>query len=218
MNKLDVPIFDSISNFVHHELETRHVAIKSYRRWEEPVIRAAGFEVMVDVSAFSKVADAMVINWDWDVFREALLARQLQGMTLHPLLKDKGLVKFDLEPTIDIEISWHLNKDLIRNLSAQRSAQNSVEEARAWMERINNELKPVLKGHDLINRWHVELEGSPSGRIITTISLISYIQYSFVDLTQLEQIQRYLSRKLQTLLVLNAKILRILHGFQHAAA
>jgi hypothetical protein len=210
MNKLDVPIFDSISHFVRRELELRHVHVASYRRWEEPVIRAAGFELNVDISPYSHIVESMVINWDWDVFREALLAKQLAGMNQHPLLKDQSLVKFDLEPTIDIEISWHISRKLLQHFQDKQAGISSIDFARLWMDRVNAELKPVLKGHDLINRWHVELEGSASGRIISTVSLISYLQYSFVDLNQLELIQRYLSRKLQSLLLMNTKIMRAL--------
>lgn len=217
MNRLDVPIFDSISNFVRRQLEERHVHIKSYRRWEEPVIRAAGFEAAIDVSAFSDVVDAMVINWDWDVFREALLASQLNGMAQHPLLKDKSLVKFELEPTIDIEISWHLSKNSLIALNGSTD-NKSMDAARKWMEQVNDALKPVLNGHDLINRWHVEMEGTAVSRTVTSVSLISYVQYSFIDLQHLELIQRYLGRKLQNLLLLNAKILRILTEKSRLAA
>jgi hypothetical protein len=218
MSKLDVPIFDSISHFVRRELELRHVHISGYKRWEEPVIRAAGFEVTVDIAQFSETVQEMVINWDWDIFREALLARQLEGMSLHPLRKDTSLVKFDLEPSIDIEISWHLSPKLLGHFNKASIAQNSIDHARNWMDVVNNELKTILKGHDLINRWHVELEGSASGRIVSTMSLITYLQYSFVDLTQLEQIQRYISRKLQSLLVLNTKILRAINLADREAA
>jgi hypothetical protein len=215
---MQYPIFSSISNFVRSELDRRNIDIVRFRSWEESVIRASGFEVEIDLRRSSDFIKKLVINWDWDLYREYALAKQLKGMTEHPLLEKKQLSKFGLEPTVDIELSWIINEQEIQDLAKRTAGNARIEVAKKWMQLINGELSSHVVVDGLINRWHVDIDGDIHGKYLSTISLISYLQYNFVDLTQLDQIQRYLGRKLQTLFLTSNRVIKAINHATELAA
>lgn len=215
---MQYPIFSSISNFIRGELDRRNVDIVRFRSWEESVIRASGFEVEIDLRKSSSLIRKLIINWDWDLYREYALARQLKGMGEHPLLEQKQLAKFGLEPTVDIELSWIINELQIQDLAKNNIGNSRIEVARNWMQQINDELSKHIMVDGLINRWHVEIDGDIQGKYLSTISLISYFQYNFVDLTQLDQIQRYLGRKLQSLFLISNRVIKAINHATELAA
>ena len=212
------PIFNSISNFVKNELEQRNVTVSKFRQWEEALIKATGFEVIVDLSSIESCTKNIIINWDWDQYKEYTLAKQLKGMSEHPLLQNKQFSRFGLEPTVDIEVAWIIDEGLIQQMSSHSEGSHRVEVASKWMKEVNKALSYNSSRDTMINRWHVEIEGDEYGKFLSTISLISYFQFNFVDLQELEQIHRYINKKLQHLLLISSRVMRVLDSVKATAA
>lgn len=212
------PIFNSISNFVKSELEHRNVTVSKFRQWEEALIKASGFEVIVDLNTREGRTKNIVINWDWDQYKEYTLAKQLKGMSEHPLLQNKQLSRFGLEPTVDIEVAWVIDEELIQKMSTNAEGSQRVDVASKWMKEVNKVLSYSSSRDTMINRWHVEIDGDEYGKYLSTISLISYFQFNFVDLQELEQIHRYLDKKLQQLLLISSRVMRVLDTVNAEAA
>ncbi|GAA5520349.1 hypothetical protein LQ318_01365 [Aliifodinibius salicampi] len=203
------PIFNSVVNRIESDLQRREISIQSFRTWDEDRINATGLEIKIDVSQDSDFIKAIAINFDWDRFRETVLAKQLKGMEEHPFLQEENMVSTSISPDIDIEVTWLFNE---RASNPDLSAQNGyhkVEAASQWMEEINHKVNDLLADDDIISRWHVEVDGTPSGKYLTAVNLLSYFQYTFSDLNSLNEVHKFVLRILQELLIKSNRVIKL---------
>lgn len=195
------PIFKSIVNTIDTQLEKRGVNSTKYRTWEDNKINAIGLELIIDLEKISSFIHSLAINFDWDSFREASVAKKLEGMKEHPFLKIDQLTKSNIPPSIDIEMSWLFNIDVCQPTIYGKEGNYRIEEASKWMESISKEINSILKNENIITRWHIEIEGDENGRYLSAINLISYFQYEFTNLATVNEVNTFISRRLQDLLL-----------------
>lgn len=215
---MNYPIFGAIVNQIEARLAKRSINVEQFRVWNEEKINAMGLEIRVDLSERSRHVKNLVINLDWDKFREAALAKQLPGMSKHPLLKNDLYTKPNISPHMDVETIWHMDEDDLYRKLESTIGNRRMEAAGHWMEDINKELKRILTEENLITRWHVEIEGDINGRYATDMSLISYLQYHLDEFTTLNDIHRYLEEHLQKILLRTDAIIKIASKTSEAAA
>ncbi len=206
---MNYPIFNSISNLIESELTKRQLDIHTFRTWKENRINATGLELSINVGEHSEYIDKVIINFDWDKFREISLARELQGMERHPLLNGDPEDTFRLPPAIDIEIVWQFDQSVIATLGHSLYGTDRIDAASRWMEVINEALPPQMHSGDTITRWHIEVEGDEHGRYLSVMSLNTYLRYSFENSKTLAEVHRFIVRKLQSLLMITQKVLQI---------
>ena len=203
------PIFNSVVNRIESDLNKREFTINTFRTWNEDRINATGLEIEFDLKPKSDFLKALSINFDWDRFRETVLAKQLQGMEEHPFLQEDKMVSTSISPAIDIEITWLFDEKAPHSSLAAHNGHHRLEEASQWMEQISKEVNELLSDDDIITRWHVEVEGSESGKYLSAVNLISYFQYTLEDMNSLNDVHDFVSRCLQELLVKANRVLRI---------
>ncbi len=206
---MNYPIFNSITNLIEAELTKRNLDVVTFRTWKENRINATGLELGINISKHSEYINKVVINFDWDKFREMSLARQLRGMEKHPLLIEDQENPFNLHPSLDIELVWLFNQSVTASLGNSPYGTDRIDAASRWMEAINNALPPHMHSGDTITRWHIEIEGDKHGRYLSVMSLNTYLQYSFEDLKTLSDAHQFILRKLQYLLMTSQKVIQI---------
>lgn len=206
---MNYPIFNSITNLIEAELTKRNLDVITFRTWKENRINATGLELSIDISQHSEFINKVVINFDWDKFREMSLARQLRGMEKHPLLIEDQENPFNLPPSIDIEVVWLFNQSVTSSLGSSPYGTDRIDAASRWMEAINDALPQHMHSGDTITRWHIEIEGDEHGRYLSVMSLNTYLQYSFEDLKTLSDTHQFILRKLQYLLMITQKVIQI---------
>jgi len=206
---MNYPIFNSITNLIEAELTKRNLDVITFRTWKENRINATGLELSIDISKHSEFINKVVINFDWDKFREMSLARQLRGMEKHPLLIEDQANPFNLPPSLDIEVVWLFNQSVTSSLGNSPYGTDRIDAASRWMEAINNALPQHMHSGDTITRWHIEIEGDEHGRYLSVMSLNTYLQYSFEDLKTLSDTHQFILRKLQYLLMITQKVIQI---------
>jgi hypothetical protein len=202
------PIFKAIVNTIDTQLSQRNIRSKKFKTWEDNKINAIGLELIIDVNDSTQYIQDISINFDWDSFRETTVAKDLKGMSGHPFLKIDQLRKSSIKPTIDIELAWNFKVDHCQPESLDRSGNNRIQRASEWMEAISKEINRLLQSDNIITRWHIEIEGDEHGRYLSAINLISYFQYELSDLTDMNQIQHYVSRRLQDLLLKANRVIK----------
>lgn len=203
------PIFNSIVNTLESEFAKRDIKLKNFRTWNEDRINATGLEILIDLEGSSDFFKALSINFDWDRFRETTLARQLEGMEEHPFLQDKNQVKSTISPIIDIEVSWIFDERACQPAEPGETTDHRIEAAGNWMEQISKEINNLLADDDIITRWHIEIEGDEYGKYLSAINLISYFQYTLTTLSSLNEVQRFVTRRLQELLIKANKVVKL---------
>ncbi|MEL7834983.1 hypothetical protein [Fodinibius sp. Rm-B-1B1-1] len=203
------PIFNSVVNRIESDLIKRDFTINTFRTWNEDRINATGLEIEFDLRPKSDFLKALSINFDWDRFRETVLAKQLKGMEEHPFLQEDKMVSTSISPAIDIEITWLFNEKSPQSGLAAQNGHHRLEEASQWMEDISKEVNELLADDDIITRWHIEVEGSESGKYLSAVNLISYFQYTLEDMNSLNDVHEFVSRCLQELLVKSNRVLQI---------
>ncbi len=203
------PIFNSVVNRIESDLKERDITINSFRTWNEDRINATGLEIEFDLQKKSNFLKALSINFDWDRFRETVLAKQLTGMEEHPFLQEENMVSTSISPVIDIEITWLFNEKAPHPRLAANNGNHRLEAASQWMEEISKEVNQLYADDDIITRWHIEVEGSESGKYLSAINLISYFQYTLEDLNSLNDVHNFVLKCLQELLVKSNKVLKI---------
>ncbi len=206
---MNYPIFSAIVNQMETRLARRSINIDQFRVWNEDKINATGLEIGVDLTNRSNHVNRLVINLDWDKFREASLARQLPGMEKHPLLNDTTYYRESVSPYVDVEAIWYLDEQALYEKLKSTIGNRRMEAASHWMEHINAELKRVFTEENLITRWHVEIEGDFNGRYVTDMSLISYMQYHINSFKSLNDIHAHLEKNIQLLLQRTNVIMKI---------
>src|SRR5690606_38477883 len=120
------PIFNSVVNRIEAELVRRSIPIKRFKTWDENAINATGLEIVFDLSDQNDAIKTVTINFDWDKFREASMAGQMEGMSRHPLLKSKSEPMPTVTPSMDVEMSWQFNESIPLQISKSREGTQRV--------------------------------------------------------------------------------------------
>jgi hypothetical protein len=210
---MQYPIFHSIVNKVQASLSRSQINVSKFRTWEETQINATGLEIWIDLAGSTRYLKAVSINFDWDRFRETRIAQQLEGTERHPLLKAPHLVESNVEPVIDIEVIWYFDQEKCQPAGSDAQANGSgnyrINVASRWMSETSKQVNELLLSDDIITRWHIEIEGDENGKYLTAINLISYFQYPLSDLESLNNVHKYVERKIHNLLYKINRVVRI---------
>lgn len=203
------PIFNSVVKRIESDLKKRNIAVNSFRTWDEDRINATGLEIEIDLNAESDFLRAVSINFDWDRFRETVLARQLEGMEEHPFLQEENMVSTSISPAIDIEMAWLFDEKAPHPQLAAHNGNHCLEAASQWMEEISKEVNQLLANDDIITRWHFEVEGDEDGKYLSAVNLLSYFQYQLSGLKSLNEVHDFVVKCLQELLVKARRVIKI---------
>jgi hypothetical protein len=195
----EYPIFNSVVNRIETELIKYNVNLKSFKTWTEASINATGLEIIADLPS-DELIKSVIINFDWDKFREVSLARSMDGMSRHPLLKDKHSKLTPVSPSLDIEISWQFNEGIPFKISPSRLGVNRIKVASDWMDSINKSANQTLPRDCNLSRWHVDIDGDFDGRFISQMTFITYLSIPLDTVTSLTGLQQRIDRNLQLLL------------------
>lgn len=205
---MEYPIFNSIINKIKTDLQNRDIKTQNFRVWSDTTINAIGLDVGIDLSHASEHIKTLNIHLDWDKFREINLARQLDGMQNHPMLKRGTFTDIKVNPRIDAEVNWVFNVEHIYNSLNDRKGKVRVDAASRWMDVINQKIRGVIHSDEL-TRWHVEIEGDTEGRYLSVMSLISYFDYDLDAINNLNDLHAFLGRRLQQILVKTNKVIMV---------
>lgn len=206
---MQYPIFNSIINTVETNLERKGIPTEMFKTWENSKINATGLELEIGLKDVSDYMSTLSINFDWDSFREVSLARKLKGMESHPLLENDHLKDINIIPSIDVECTWHFNSESCQPIQPDALGNYRLENASSWMESISKSVNTFLAKDDIITRWHVEIEGDENGKYLSAINLISYFQYNITHPNNLNEVNTYVARRLQSLLYKSNKVINI---------
>jgi hypothetical protein len=77
------------------------------------------------------------------------------------------------------------------------------------MESISKQINETLRNENIITRWHIEIEGDEQGKYLSAINLISYFQYELGAAEDLNELQLYVSRRLQDLLLKGNRVITL---------
>ncbi len=201
------PIFNSVVNTIDTKLEKRGIRTHKFNTWENNKINAAGLELEITLSKVSQFMQSLSINFDWDGFRERALANRLEGMESHPFLKVEKLSETEVIPSIDIEMTWLFDVDLCQPELPGETGNYRIDKASQWMESISKRVNDLLKESDIITRWHIEIEGDENGKYLSAINLISYFQYQLDEPKSLNEVNQFVSKRLQDLLLKANKVI-----------
>ncbi len=204
------PIFNTFINRIKSDLNRKNIEPAAFNVWTDETINATGLEIKIDLTGVSEHVRDVTINFDWDKFREINCARQLPGMEKHPLLTTNILVEHSsVLPGMDVEVTWNLRPDVILNEKSEVADADRIERASVWMDTINKRIHDTLPADYIISRWHIEVDGDTVGRYLSTMSLISYFQFTLNQMTDLNQILEFISKKLQLILIRSNRIIQI---------
>lgn len=206
---MQYPIFQSIVNKIDASLNKRNINVVKFKTWEEAKINAAGLEILIDLQDSTNHLTRLSINFDWDRFREAALATQLNGTDKHPMLKARHLTEANVAPAIDVELVWYFNESSCQPSSTNGETDYRIKAAGEWMDRASKKVNELLISDDIITRWHLEIDGDENGKYLSAINLISYFQFSMAKLESLNEVQSFVTRKLTHLLFKANKIIKI---------
>src|SRR5699024_332249 len=142
-------------------------------------------EIVIDANTPNNYIKAVTINFDWDRFRETVMAQQLDGLDEHPMLQEKNLKSITVAPKIDIEISWVFDETKAAIALPAHSQEDRLEHASKWMKKISQKANRLLLEDNIITRWHLEVEGIHNKKHLSSVSLISYFQYTLTHLKSL---------------------------------
>jgi hypothetical protein len=215
---MQYPIFNSIIKKIESELQGSGINPVKFRVWKDTTIHAIGLEMGIDVSDEKSGIREISINFDWDKYREVKMARQLKGMNQHPLLNKETLPISSIIPTIDVEISWNFDEVSITNNLRGATNDGRLEYASTWMKNINEHLNEILPTEKLISRWHLDVETDYNGKYVSSMSLITYFQYSLKNVDDINDIHTQISARLHTILNRSGRILKLAKNSRPVAA
>ncbi|MCC5933076.1 MAG: hypothetical protein LAT75_02725 [Candidatus Cyclonatronum sp.] len=203
---------------IETELGRRNINPSKFRVWNDPTINAAGLELALEPADAGCGVREITVNLDWDSFREAKLANQLEGMAKHPLLKKRDLLSSKVPVTIDIETAWHFDEQQIIDLPPNGDADARISYASSWMNSLNQEMAFMLQTGKLLHRWHIEVDGDQHGKYISAMALLLYHQYSFRDAKNLSEVHDEVSIKLDNILRKSSLVLDLARKTRPVAA
>ncbi|WP_124245575.1 hypothetical protein [Cyclonatronum proteinivorum] len=203
---------------IEAELGERNINPSKFRVWHDPTINATGLELALEPTDPGCGVREISINLDWDTFREAKLAKQMEGMAKHPLLNKRELLSGKVPVTIDIETAWHFDEKQIIDLPSNGDVEARISYASMWMNSLNQEMAYMLQSGKLLHRWHIEVEGDQHGRYISAMSLLLYHQYSFKEARNLAQVHDEVRLKLDTILRKSSLVLDLARKTRPQAA
>lgn len=206
---MQYPIFQSVVNIIRDSLNKRNVNVNKFKTWEETQINATGLEVWIDLSESTDHLNAISVNFDWDRFKETKLAQQLEGTEKHPLLKSPHLKDINISPVIDIEVTWHFEVDKCQPKITNGDSNYRINAASKWMSEASKKVNELLQSDNIITRWHIEIEGDEEGKVLTSINLISYFQYSLEEMDSINNVHKFIERRFQHLLYKMNRVVRI---------
>lgn len=206
---MQYPIFQSVVNKINSSLAKRNINVLKFKIWEEAKINAAGLEIEIGLKESTNHLFRLDINFDWDMFREASLANQLDGTDKHPMLKQRHLTEVSIRPSIDVELVWHFDVNKSQPRETGGNAEYRIKMAGEWMGSVSRDVNELLISDDIITRWHLEIEGDHDGKYLSAIQLISYFQFSMQELKSLNEVHSYVDRKLTHLLYKANRIIKI---------
>jgi len=201
------PIFNSFVNKIKSELTKKDIDLKTFRTWDDDRINAKGLEIVINVNDKNNFIDKISINFDWDRFRETVLAQQLNGLGEHPMLQEGNLESVTVSPKIDIELSWIFDQEKIQMMLSESSHPEPLKDARNWMNNLSKKANDLLAEEESMTRWHIEIDGNADHKYISAITLISYFQYSLTDLKSLNEVLRSVRMRIHQLMI-KSKIIR----------
>ncbi|MEX2600307.1 MAG: hypothetical protein WD355_01585 [Balneolaceae bacterium] len=196
-------------NKIKASLDRRNIKVTKFRFWEETRINATGLEIEIDLSGSTRHLDSITFNFDWDRFKETRLAQQLEGTEKHPLLKSPHLTDVEIDPVIDIEVIWYFDVDKCQPKTTNGDSNYRINAASSWMSDTSREVNELLRKDDIITRWHIEIEGDEYGKYLTSINLISYFQLSLSEFESINNVHRYLERRIHNLLYKVNRVVRL---------
>ncbi len=203
------PIFDSIVNQIEAILEKKNIKVLRFKKWNEEIINATGLEIEIELSDASTRVTKAVINMDWDRFREANLAAQLEGMEKHPLNNMKSESESYVTPSIDVEVIWHFEQEAILDYIDNPVGNNRINAASKWMEEVNKHSYKINLSDNLVTRWHIEIGGDLQGKFLSAMCLISYMQYKLENEKTLNDIHELVGKKVQEILMRTNRVIQI---------
>ncbi len=206
---MQYPIFQSVVNKINGSLNKRNINVVKFKTWEEAKINAAGLEIVIDLKDSTNHLTHLSINFDWDSFREAALANELNGTDGHPMLKNKQLTEVNVVPSIDIELVWHFDVDRCQPQAGNNDDNYRIQMASEWMDRASKKVNELLISDDIITRWHIEIDGDQYGKYLTAINLLSYFQFTFDEVNSLIEVHEHVGRKRAHLLYKANRIIKI---------
>lgn len=206
---MQYPIFQSIVNKINETLIKRNINVSKFTMWEETKINAKGLEIIIDLHKSTNHLRSLAINFDWDRFREAAMAKQMNGTSKHPMLKSETFADSKITPFIDVELTWKFKVENCQPTESTGETNYRIDVAKSWMESANKKVHQLLASDDIITRWHIEVDGDQKGKYLTDISLISYFQYSMDGMHSLQDVHKFVSRKLTHLLYRSKRVIDI---------
>lgn len=212
LNLIDImteyPLFSSVINRIGSGLLRHNIHPKRFKTWVENSINATGLEIVVDLQG-SEPITSMVINFDWDKFREVGLARQMEGMSGHPLLKSKKVTTTNVTPNMDIEISWQFNEHIPIQVAPSKIGTQRVKVASEWMDAVTKEATEILPSEHSLSRWHVDIDGDFDGRFISQMTFITYFTIPLTSVNSLNALHLRVDRMLQVLLLTTDRMVKL---------
>lgn len=215
---MEYPIFQSIVNKINDSLNKRNINVTTFKTWEESKINATGLEIFIDLKDSTHHLNSLSINFDWDRFREASLAKQLSGTGSHPVLQSDTFAGSKVDPVIDIEVTWHFREDRCQPAHTNGDSNYRIQKASEWMDQASSKVNELLMTDDIITRWHLEIDGDQHGKYLKAINLISYFQYTFDGRKSLCEVHEFVDRKLTHILYKAKRVITIVDKTVHEHA
>ena len=207
--RMNYPIFLSIVNTIQSDVESKHIETESFRTWQDNTIFATGLELNINLERNTRYLKKLSINFDWDQYREFILADQLNGLDSHPLLDVDELKQAKTKPTIDVELMWTFNPENCQPNFKERKGNYRTDFASQWMDIISKRIHANFGPQTNVTRWHVEIEGDSEGKYLSNIQLISYFQFDLSKTIDMQDLQIFVQKSLKSLLVRSSRVVKI---------
>ena len=209
LNGMNYPIFLSIVNTIQSDVESKHIQTESFKTWQDNTIFATGLELNINLGVNTRYLQQLSINFDWDQYREFLLANQLHGLDSHPLLGIDELREAKTKPTIDVELMLSFKPEHCQPSLNDGKGNYRMDFASQWMDLISKRNLANFGPQSNVTRWHVEIEGDNDGKYLSNIQLISYYQFDLSHTKDMQDLQHFVEKSLKSLLVRSSRVIKI---------
>ena len=206
---MNYPIFLSIVNAIQSDVENKKIQTESFKTWQDNTIFATGLELNIKLEVSTRYLQKLSINFDWDKYREFKLANQLNGLDSHPLLGINELQNTKTKPNIDVELMLSFKPDHCQPKFKEGKGNYRMDFANQWMDLITRRIQVNYGPQFNITRWHVEIEGDDSGKYLSNIQLISYLQFDLGKTNDMQDLKCFVKKSLKSLLVRSSRVIKI---------